>query len=219
MNLRLRQHGQQRMMTVMPLAPGIEPLASALLFSLATEHRRIQIQREARGGTAQKQQHPTPERTPELLDVRLGETEEEVADGVIAGKAREALHRVEHALGPQPFRVGEAPRPHDDGQEKGGECMSQRDGVVGGGLGEGQMLLHLPGQPDLTEEGNETGQPANGGNGLGRFLQNQLGFAKERGNFGAGRFVQGRLGLFKHQSLCQQPFPHSDPFLYFGVRV
>jgi hypothetical protein len=98
--------------------------------------------------------------------------------------------------------VSEALRAHHDGHQEGGERMSQRDGVVGSGFGKGQMLLHLPREIDLAQEGNETGQAAEGGNGFGRFIQKQLGLAKERGNFGAGRFVRGRLGLFKHQSLC-----------------
>jgi len=45
------------------------------------------------------------------------------------------------------------------------------------------MLLHLPGKADLVEEGDETGQTAEGRDRLGRFVQNQLGFAEERGNF------------------------------------
>jgi hypothetical protein len=95
----------------------------------------------------------------------------------------------------------------------------QRDGVIGSRFGKRQAALHLLGKTDLAEEGNETGQPAEGGDGLGRFVQNQPGIAKERGNFGAGRFVQGRAGWFKHQSLCPQPFPQSAPFFHFGVRA
>ena len=98
--------------------------------------------------------------------------------------------------------------------------MRQRNGLVGLGFGKRQMLLHLPGKANLPEEGNETGQPAEGRNRLGGFVQNQLGFPKERGNFSAGRFVQGRRGLFKHQSLCPQPFPQSDlfPTSTFGLK-
>jgi hypothetical protein len=82
------------------------------------------------------------------------------------------------------------------------------------------MRLHLPGKADLAQEGDEAGQTAKGRNCLGSFVQNQLGFAEERGNFCAGRFVQGRAGLFKHQSLCPQPFPQSGPFFIseFGFK-
>jgi hypothetical protein len=88
----------------------------------------------------------------------------------------------------------EAPLPHHDGHQKGREGVRQRDGVDGRWFGEGQMFLHLPGKPDLAQEGNKTDQPAEGRYRLWRFIQNQLGFAKKRGNFRARRFVQGRLG-------------------------
>ena len=74
--------------------------------------------------------------------------------------------------------------------------MRQRNGIVGGRFGKRQMPLRLPGKANLpSEEGNADGQPAEGRNRLGRFVQNQLGFAKERGDFRAARFVQGRAGL------------------------
>ena len=62
--------------------------------------------------------------------------------------------------------------------------MGQGEGVVGSGLGKGQATLHLLGEADGAEEGDETGQPAEGGDGLGGFVQNQLGIAKEGGDFG-----------------------------------
>jgi hypothetical protein len=65
------------------------------------------------------------------------------------------------------------------------------------------MLLHLSGEPDLAQEGDDISQPAEGRNRLGRFVQNQLGIAEERGNFGAGRFVQGRVGLFNTVAGCR----------------
>jgi hypothetical protein len=99
--------------------------------------------------------------------------------------------------------------------------MRQRDGVVGGGFGKRQVLLDFAGKTNLSQEGNEAVQSAEGRNRLGRFVQNQLGFAKKRGNFSAGRFVQGRQGWFDHHSLCHQPFPHCDPFpkSEFGFRI
>lgn len=138
-------------MTLAPFAPGIEAPGRTFLSSLTTEHGGIQIQREA-VGRALEQQQMLPERTPELLDVRLGEAEEEVADRVISGKAGQAQQRVEHLVGAQPLGVGEAARAHHHGHQEGGDTMGQRDGVVGGGFGEGQMFLDLPGEPDLAEE-------------------------------------------------------------------
>jgi len=126
---------------------------------------------------------------------------------------------VQNPIRPQPLAVGKTLRPDQDRHQKCRERMRQWNGVVGSRLGKGQMLLHLPGKADLPQKGNETGQTTERGDGLGCFLQNQLGIAEERANLGAGRFVQGRAGLFKHQSLCSQPLPQSDPFLYIGNRV
>ena len=39
----------------------------------------------------------------------------------------------------------------------------QRAGVIGSRFGKRQAALLLAGEADLTEEGNETGQPAEGG--------------------------------------------------------
>ena len=41
--------------------------------------------------------------------------------------------------------------------------MGQWDGVVGGGFGEGEVALHLPGQADGAQEGDEAGQAAERG--------------------------------------------------------
>ena len=190
---RLRQHRQQRMMAVAPLALGIATLERALLFALATEHRRIQIEREAGLGAGHQPQEPAPERTPERLEVGLGKAEEEVADRVITGEARQPQHGVEHAVSAQPAAVGEALRAGHRGHEEGGETVSQRDGVVGSGFGERHPPLHLGSETDLAQEGDETGQAAEGGDGLGCFLQNELGVAEEGGDFRAGRFVRGGI--------------------------
>ena len=94
--------------------------------------------------------------------MRLGEPQKEVADGVIAGKTRQAQHGVQDAIGPQPLAVGEALGADHDRHQKRAQRVSQRDGVVGGRFGEGQPLLHLAGKTNLAEEGNETGQAAEG---------------------------------------------------------
>ena len=149
----------------------------------------------------------------------LREAEEKVADRVIAGETLQPQQGVQDAVGPEPFAVGETLCADHHGHQEGGEAMGQRDGVVGGRFGKGQPALDLLGKTDGAEERDEAGQPAEGRDGLGRFLQNQLGIPEEGGNFGAGRFVQGRAGLFKHQSLCPQAPAQHDPFSCFGVRV
>src|ERR1017187_8937645 len=102
------------MMTVAALAWGIEAFARTFLFAFSAKDRRIQIQREAAVGTLHQQQQPAPERPPERLDVRLGEPQEKVADGVITGKALQTKHGIQDAIGPQPLAVGEALRPDQD---------------------------------------------------------------------------------------------------------
>ena len=190
-----------------------------LLLAATLEDGRIQIQTEAIGRDGEQRQKPAPERAPERLDVGLGEAEEKVANRVITGETLQAQQGVQDAVGPEPFAVGEALRADHHGHEEGDERVGQRDGVVGGRFGKRQTTLDLRGKADGAEEGDETGESAEGRDGLGRFVQNQLGIAKEGGNFGAGRFVQGGRGLFKHQSLCPQAPAQRDPFSCFGVRV
>ena len=43
--------------------------------------------------------------------------------------------------------------------------------------------------------GNETGYAAEGGDGPGRFVENEVGIAEEGANFNAGRFVRGGIRL------------------------
>ena len=86
---------------------------------------------------------------------------------------------MQHPVRPQPLTVGETLRPDHDRHEKRGERVRQRDGVVGSRLGKGQMLLHPPGESDLAQKGDETGQTAKGRNRLGRLIQNQFGIAEE----------------------------------------
>ena len=63
-------------------------------------------------------------------------------------------------------------------------------------------------------------RPPKGEIALGVSSKTSLASPKSEVISGAGRFVQGRVGLFKHQSLCPQPFPQSDPFSIseFGVK-
>lgn len=99
--------------------------------------------------------------------------------------------------------------------------MRQRDGVVGSRLGKGQMLLHLPGETDLAQKGNETGQTTEGRDRLGRFVQNQLGLAKKRGNFGAGRFVQVGSGCLSINPYAHNPLLKTTLFSIseFGLKA
>jgi len=109
----------------------------------------------------------------------LRETQKEIADGVITGKAPQPQHRVQNPVRPQPLAVGKTLRAAHDRHHKRSQRVGQRDGVVGDGGGKGQVSLHLSGEPNLTQERNKTGQTSKGRDRLGRFIQNQLGIAEE----------------------------------------
>ena len=199
-------------MTLAPLAARVVALAGTRLFAFPAEHGGIQIQRES---------HCAGHLTRSRSQRQSGRQK----DSMCAWEKRRKKLRIVSSLGKRSSprnawstwsarnhsQWAKRRAPHD-GHEERGEGVRQRDGVVGRGLGEGLMPLDRRREANLPQEGNETGQPAEGRDGLGVFLQNQLGIAKERGDFGAGRFVRGRAGLFKHQSLCPQPFPQCDPF-------
>jgi len=145
------------------------------------------------------------ERPPEGLDVPLGEAQEKVADGIITGKALQPQHGAQDAIRPQPFTVSETLRADHHRHQKRRERMRQRDGVVGSRFGKRQMLLHLAGEADLPQKGNETGQPTEGGDGLGRFVQNQLGIGKDG-------VISVRVVLCRVGSGCLSinPYAHSS---------
>jgi hypothetical protein len=89
--------------------------------------------------------------------------------------------------------------------------MIQQIGIVGGGLRKGQMPLHLPDKPKLTEEREKVDHPIDNSDGFGCFVHHQLGLAEERGNFNAGRFVQSRascksINLYTHAPSLIAPF-------------
>src|ERR1035437_4095195 len=84
--------------------------------------------------------------------------------------------------------------------------------LLAAGSANGRCCCTSRAKPICPRKEMKLASPPKGGDGLERFVQNQPGIAKERGDFGAGRFVQGRAGWFKHQSLCPQPFPQSAPF-------
>jgi hypothetical protein len=50
----------------------------------------------------QQAQQPAPERSPERLDLGLGETQEEVAEEVIAGKTLQTQQGLQDVVGAQP---------------------------------------------------------------------------------------------------------------------
>lgn len=177
---RLRQHRQQRMMTVASRPARVVTPGRALLGARALQHRRIQIQREALPGTTQEPQQPDPQRPPETLDARLGETMEEAAHRVGARPAGQTQQRMQRAIRASHLGVREAARAHHHADEERRQRVAQRDGVGTGQLPR-QMRLHLAGIADLLKEGDEADQPAEGRDRPGSFREFDFGGVEKRG--------------------------------------
>src|ERR1700722_9035852 len=133
--------------------------------------------------------------------MRLRETQEEVADGVVAGESLHSQHGMKRVISPQPLRVGKATRPRHHRRNESRERMRQRNGVVGGESRERQGRLQLLDIADLPQERNETGQTAERRDGLGGFVQNELGSAKERTKMGRGGLVRIGSRIYSHKPL------------------
>ena len=82
--------------------------------------------------------------------------------------------------------------------------MRQRDGVVGSRFGKRQMLLHLAGEADLPQKGNETGQPAEGEMALG--VSSKTSLASPKSGVISVRVVLCRVGP---GGLSINPYAHS----------
>ena len=108
-----------------PLRRGLNPLRVPSCWPSWQEHRRIQVQREARRRTLHPPQEPAPERTPERLDVTLREAEKEVADG---------CHGWESAPGPAAC-AGRDRRGNHSPRAK--RCAAGHHGHQAGGEGSG----------------------------------------------------------------------------------
>src|SRR5271168_4064487 len=90
-----------------------------LLPPVALEHRRIQIQTIARRTSRKPLQLPTPQAGEKTLTLSLTEAFEQVANGVIARKARNPQHGVQGHVGTQQTGVREAPRSGHHRKQKG----------------------------------------------------------------------------------------------------
>jgi len=98
--------------------------------------------------------------------------------------------------------------------------MRQRNGVVGRGFGKGQMLLHLPGEADLAQEGDETGQTAERRNGFG--VSSKTSLASPKSEAISVRVVLCRVGSgclsinpYAHIPFRKRPFSISE----FGLKT
>lgn len=171
----------------------------------ARQHRRIQIQREARLGTTQQPQQPAPQRRPETLDARLSETMEESTHRVGPRPTGQVQQRGERAGRAGHFRVRETARAHHHADEESRQRVARRDGV-GTGQRPRQMCLHLAGITDLVQEGDEAGQPPKGVTGRGVCVSLTLAEWKKEGLEMSASFCS-----FLGASLFEQTHSASDP--------
>jgi hypothetical protein len=104
---------------------------------------------------------------------------EETAHRIGAGPAGQAQQRMERAIGAGQFGVSETARAHHHANDERGQRMAQRDGVGAGQL-PGQMGLQLARIADLVQEGDETGQPAEGRDGPGSLPKFDFGRVEKR---------------------------------------
>src|SRR5271157_439906 len=92
------EHGQQRMMTGASVFAWIVPLQRALLLAIAFEDGGIQIQAVAIAAGGQPLHLPLGQRIEETMHVAHAKTPEEIADGVVNGKARQAQQGMQGAI-------------------------------------------------------------------------------------------------------------------------
>jgi len=154
-------------------------LGRALLGARALKHRRIQIQAEALLGQRKQPEQPDPQRAPETLDARLGETMEETAHRIGTGPAGQAQQRMERAIGAGHFGVERNDAPPTITPMMNAVSVWPSGWRWAGQL-PGQMRLQLAGITDLVQEGDETGQPAEGRDGPWSLPKFDFGWVEKR---------------------------------------
>ena len=87
--VRFGQHRYQRMMGGPSMLARVRPAQRTLLPPVALEHRGIQIQTISRRTSRKPLQLPTPQAGEKTLAMSLTEAFEQIANGVIDGKARD----------------------------------------------------------------------------------------------------------------------------------
>ena len=92
------QHGQQGMMTGASVLARIVAFQRALLLAIAFEDGGIQIQAVTIAALPASAPSATRLRVEETMHVAHAKTAEEIADGVVNGKAGQAQHGVQGAI-------------------------------------------------------------------------------------------------------------------------
>ena len=92
------EYGQQGMMTGASVFARVVPLQRALLLAIAFEDGGIQVQAVTLAAGRQPLHLPLGQRVEETMHVAQAKTPEEVADGVVSGKAGQAQHGMQGAI-------------------------------------------------------------------------------------------------------------------------
>src|SRR6202171_587021 len=120
-----------------------------LLPAVALKHRGIQIQTVSRRTLRKPPELPTPQAGEKTLALSLAETLEQVANGVIGGKARDPQQRAQGHIRTQQTRGREPPCSGHHREQEGREGLHRIDGV-GWSKTKRQILAHGLAIADLT---------------------------------------------------------------------
>src|SRR5216683_4016801 len=103
------QHGHERMMRGPPMLARVGPAQRSLLPTVALEHGGVQIQTISGRAFRQPLQLPVPQAREKMLALSLPEPLEQVANGVVDGKASDPQQLVQGYVGTQQTGVCEPP--------------------------------------------------------------------------------------------------------------
>ena len=168
------EHGQQGIgrMTGASVLARMVSFQRALLLAVAFEDSGIQVQAVTVAALRQPLHRPLGQRVEETMHVAHVKTTEEIADGVVNGKAGDAQHGVQGAIVAQPVGVSKTSGSRQHGHEKRGEGRGGID-LVGGLPLDRHVLPNLFNQSQLVKEGYKNRSPAQRGHGTLRLAQNQ----------------------------------------------
>src|ERR1700730_15565912 len=113
----------------------------SLLMAVALKHRRIQIRTVARRTFRKPLELPPPQAGEKTLALSLAEALEQVANGVVDGKARDSQQGVQGHIRTQQARVREPPCSGHHREQEGREGLHRID-RVGGSKTKRQILAH-----------------------------------------------------------------------------
>src|SRR5450759_1127002 len=184
----LGQHRQQRMMRGPSMLVRIRPAQRTLLPAIAFKHSGVQIKTVSRCTFRKPCELPSPQAREKSLALPLPKTLEQVAQGVVAGKTRQAQYLVQRRVGTQQTGVCKSSRSRQHGQQERREGL-RRIERIGRSETKRQGLLHRLDVAHLPQKLEEHHQPAKRGDRSLGLAQFHFSPAPKRGNFGRHCFV------------------------------